>query len=118
MKNKKKKKKAKPKNPFLSWLCFTCHHEKSSKKFGRVINAITLKCSLCDVYLELEGVIDGNTKNSVAVCPNCETLVRTPLCKCGSAMLPSTMTLNELKNNPIENDLPLTEDKKKSWWDI
>lgn len=117
VKKTSKKKKIKPKNPYLSWLCFKCHQERSSKKFGRVINSISLKCSLCDVYLEIDGVDDGNTKNSVARCPDCSTFIRTPLCFCGEAMLPCSLTLEELEGyNPIENDLPKPE-VKKSWWE-
>jgi len=117
VKKTSKKKKTKPKNPYLSWLCYKCHQEKSSKKFGRVINSITLKCSLCDVHLEIDNVNFGDTKNSVARCPDCSTFIRTPLCHCGEAMLPCRTTLEELDmSNPIENDLPYPE-VKKSWWE-
>ena len=114
---KKKKSKAITKNPNLKWLCFVCHDHKSTKTLGHVINAVTLKCSLCNEYLKYHSRSD-NYKDGLAVCTRCTNGIALPLCgSCGEPMKEFNGTLNDLKANQISNDDPRPiRKKKKSFW--
>ena len=114
----KTKKKKLPKNPLLKWLCFVCNHHKSTKALGHVINAITLKCSLCDEFLKYHSR-SNNYKDGLAICTNCTNGIALPLCAdCGEPMQEFDGPLNDLKANKIENDEPIPiNKKKKSWWE-
>tara|TARA_B100001173_G_C15677717_1_gene416506 strand:- start:158 stop:514 length:357 start_codon:yes stop_codon:yes gene_type:complete len=118
MKKSKSKKEKKPKNPILKWLCFVCHHHKSTKTLGHVINAITLKCSMCDEFLKYHSISD-NYKDGLAISTRCTNGIALPLCSsCGEPMQEFDASLDDLKANPIENDDPIPMlKKKKSWWE-
>ena len=112
---KVKKKKPKLKNPILRWMCIRCYHYRSDK-FNPEINAVTLKCSLCDNFLISE--------NDFATCPNdCGITILKPKCsKCGEKMIETEGTLKDLLvNNPIDTEIALDYQKlinKKPWWKI
>ena len=114
----KTKKKKLPKTPLLKWLCFICNHHKSTKALGHVINAITLKCSLCDEFLKYHSR-SNNYKDGLAICTNCTNGISLPMCAdCGEPMQEFDASLDELKANKIENDEPIPiNKKKKSWWE-
>ena len=120
MRKLKSKKKKLPKNPILKWLCFVCHDHKSTKTLGHVINAITLKCSMCDEFLEYEHPYNSEIyKNGTASCPRCTNGIAVPRCNsCGEALQGFEAPLSDLKANKIENDeqRPIIK-KKKSWWE-
>jgi hypothetical protein len=115
-------KQKKPKNPVINWMCFKCHHHKSTKTSGHVINSISLKCSLCDEHLEYNpnAFSDNyNRKDGFASCPICSNGIKVPLCNdCGEPLDQLNTDLDEFKvNNPIHNDEPIEIiKKKKSWW--
>jgi hypothetical protein len=113
-------KQKKPKNPVLNWMCFKCHHHKSTKTFGHVINSISLKCSLCDEHLEYSpNAFSDNYNDGFAGCPMCTNGIKVPLCnRCGEPLNQLNVDLDEFKvNNPIHNDEPIEIiKKKKSWW--
>ena len=123
---KKKKKKRIPKNPIVKWMCNSCHLNKSSKTMGHVINAITLKCSLCDEHLKLEmpfgaDIGPNNYKDALAKCPKCTNAIKRPLCAdCGNVMYEFDYTLEELKawNPPERNEPPKVIIQKKPWWKV
>ena len=119
MKKLKSKKKKKPKNPILKWLCFICHHNKSTKTVGHVVNAITLKCSICDEFLKYHSTSD-NYNDGLARCAACSNAISLPLCaSCGEPMQEFDASLDELKANIIENDEPIPMRKKnKNWWKL
>lgn len=118
MRKLKSKKKKLPKNPLLQWLCFKCHHYRSTKTLGHVINAITLKCSLCDEFLKYRSR-SNYYKDGFAQCTNCTNGIALPLCfDCGEPMQEFNFPLNDLKANKIQNDDPIPiNKKKKSWWE-
>ena len=119
MKKLKSKKKKLSKNPILKWLCFYCHHHKSSKAMGRVVKAFNLTCSLCDEFLEYqEFTAAGGVDKTAAQCPSCSNSLAIPVClDCGNKLSPFDDTLKTLEKNPIENELPI-EVKKKKWWEL
>ena len=83
---KTKKKKVRSKNPVLSWLCYRCYDSKSYKG-NPCINAITLKCSLCDEPLHYDDFkhIGGKESNPVTCINGCgQAFIYRPECaSCG-----------------------------------
>ena len=113
MKKLLKKKKIVPKDPILRWLCYYCNH-LSSKSTGHLINAITLKCSLCDEHLIRE---DGGA-TPAACCPNCTVSIALPVCsRCGKTMAPYSDTLADLKGNTELYDDTSDVSRKEPWWE-
>ena len=109
------------KDPVLGWFCHKCYEHKSHKNYA-FINAITLKCSLCDENLERKSyTMAGGRDRTMAECPSGHTRISLPECLCGEKMMQTSNTVEGLKlNNPREEETPLenriTESKKKSWW--
>ena len=125
MKKKVKKKKSNSKNPILSWMCYRCYDSKSYKG-NPEINAITIKCSLCDEPLQYDDMqhVGGRDSNPVTCINGCgKALIYRPDCaSCGEKMKEYGGTLNELlKNNPIDREIALDYQKlinKKPWWKL
>lgn len=125
MKKKVKKKKSKSKNPVLRWMCYRCYDSRSYKG-NPEINAITLKCSLCDDYLIFESyTAAGGVDMNVATCSNgCSraSILRPQCSTCGEKMKEYGGTLKDLlENDPIDREIALDYQKsinKKSWWKL
>ena len=75
------------KDPVLGWFCNKCYEQKSHKHYA-FINAITLKCSLCDENLERKSyTMAGGSGTTMAECPNGHTQIALPECLCGEKMI-------------------------------
>jgi len=119
-KDKKKKAKKNLEHTEFGWMCNKCYDNKSYKN-NPFINAITLKCSLCDERLEYQRDSMGGVENSWAECPNDHTRISIPKCLCGEDMTESSNTrYGLLANHPIEDEISLenriAQSEKKSWW--
>jgi len=124
---KTKKKKARSKNPVLGWLCYRCYDSKSYKD-NPYINAVSLKCSLCDEPLNYDDFkhIGGKESNPVTCTNGCgQAFIYRPECaSCGERMKEYGGTLKDLLDtDPIDRDISLDDknqmelSKKKSWWE-
>ena len=78
----------------IGWLCFECGYEGGS--YG--INMICGKCEAKLKYIVLEGP-GARDHSTFAMCEKCNQKIRSPVCHCGTKMLPFSGTLEELKNN-------------------
>ena len=120
-KDKKKKAKKNLEDTEFGRICNECYYNKSYKN-NPFINAITLKCSLCDEKLKYERyTVAGGSERAMAECPNGHTQIPVPKCLCGEDMTESSNTrYGLLANHPIEDELSLeyriAESEKKSWW--
>ena len=108
------------KDPVLGWLCVRCYDNRSDKN-NYFINAVTLKCSLCDENLKFNYSTDGDGRHiRWASCPDRHTSISLPKCSmCGEKMLPHDVTLQEYKDkNPIEREIAIDYETKikKPWW--
>ena len=78
----------------IGWLCFECGYEGGTHG----INIICGKCETKLKYIVLEGP-GARDYSTFAMCEKCNQKILSPVCHCGTKMLPFSGTLEELKNN-------------------
>ena len=72
----------------IGWLCFECGYEGGT-------HGINIICGKCEAKLKY--IVLGDS--AFAMCEKCNQKIHSPVCDCGTKMLPFSGTLEELKNN-------------------